>query len=114
MDRIIYIAVWPLGFLWRHKKLAIILIIAGFALTVYNQQFKSSKPDIPAYQSEIPQQIKNLPVIQTTSRYYYVQSFTEDDKNVYLDDFYAFDKEWIRYNSVPLPINKNQIVYRSR
>ena len=114
MARIVYILALPFGFLWRHKKLAIVLIIAGVGFMVYQQQFKPEIPDIPEYQSNIPKQIQNLPVFQTTTRYYYAQQFTEDDKNIYLNDFYAFDKEWTRYNSIPLPLDKKQIIYRSK
>ena len=102
MARIVYILALPFGFLWRHKKLAIVLIVAGFGFLIYQQQFKPETPNIPEYSENIPKQIQNLPVIQTTTSYYYVQYLTEDDKTVYLNDFYAYDKEWTRYNSIPV------------
>ena len=114
MDKIVYLIALPFGFLWRHKKLAIILIIAGFGFMIYQQQFKPEPaPEIPQYRADVPSKIQNLPVIQTTTRYYYVQHFTEDDSTIYLNDFYAYDTEWTRYNSIPLPLDKKQIIYRS-
>lgn len=111
--------IWiPFKFLWEHKRLAVacIVILAGVgAFTTWRGSQQPEITDAPAVYSEnLPRELASLPVYATSTRYYYVVNAHESGNYIYLDDYYAFDNKWVRYNAEPLPLIKSQVKIYSR
>lgn len=112
---IFYIIVWPFGFLWKHKKIALLLTVVIFGIISFTQYQSSQNPqiEIQAYE-KIPRQLTGLDIIQTTTRHYYVVHSYESGNQITLTDFYAFDEKWTRYDKIPLTLNKADIrIYKN-
>jgi hypothetical protein len=112
---IFYIIVWPIGFLWKHKKAAIFLTVIIFGIISFTQYQSSQNPQVEAQPYEqLPKQLVGLDVIQTSSRHYYVVDSYESESQITLTDFYAFDEKWTRYDTIPLTLNKSDIrIYKN-
>ena len=100
-----------LGYLAKNPKLLIVLVIAGFAAGVYFNFVKQDdalQVNIPEYQKIAPS-IQDAPIVfATTSRIYYVETMSEDDKYYWLEEFYSYDADTWQINTVPLPIDKTR------
>lgn len=115
MTTVFYILVWPLGFLWKHKKAAIFLAVIIFGLISFTQYQSSQNPQVEAQPYEqLPRQLTGLDVIQTTTRHYYIVSSYETESQITLTDFYAYDDKWVRYDTIPLTLDKTDIrIYKN-
>lgn len=99
-----------LGYLFKHPKLIVLVVIAGFVAGIYFNLTKSNDtPEIPDYQQTAPPFMEANKVVQTYSRIYYVRSMTETDTILWLDEYYTHDYvdgklQWVFYdkpNQVP-------------
>ena len=112
---IFYIIVWPIGFLWKHKKAAIFLTVIIFGIISFTQYQSSQNPQTEAATYEqLPRQLTGLDIIQTSTRHYYIVSSYETESQITLTDFYAYDKKWARYDKIPLTFDKTDIrIYKN-
>ncbi len=110
MMTVLALIVIPFRFLWNHKRLAVVVIVAFVALGVFNSYQSSHKPeDIAAnYQENIPRQLEELDVCATNTRHYYVVSSYESGDYIYLTEYYSYDKEWER-QTIPLPLKLKEV-----
>lgn len=98
-----------LGFLFRNKIILLIVVIsviALFGIKSFNKQ-NTSTVEMPNYQVAAPD-IKIAPtIVETSSRSYYVVSYTDDGNRITLTDWFDYDtKKWRRHKT-PLPLDRN-------
>jgi hypothetical protein len=103
------------GLLWKNKKVMIFLAVVAFALISFTQYQSSQNPQVEAQPYEqLPRQLTGLDVIQTTTRHYYIVSSYETESQITLTDFYAYDDKWVRYDTIPLTLDKTDIrIYKN-
>lgn len=93
-----------LGRIFRSRPGIAIVIILGVIIFINSRNASSATP-VAVYNENMPS-VKAAPtLVQTSSRLYYVQKYTDDGKVLILQVFYAYDKKWVKYTT-PLPIDR--------
>ncbi len=63
-------------------------------------------PDIPAYQLTAPDKALARTIVQTNSRLYYVNDYTDNGRTVRLLAYYGYNgDDWVKSNT-PLPLDR--------
>ena len=97
-----------LGYLAKNKILLILVLFLVGGFFIYNNATKDKVVAADYYIQVAPSVTQAPTLIQTTSRLYYVKSYTDDEKVITLTDWYSYDytqKKWLR-NTQPFFIDR--------
>lgn len=112
------IIVKPLEFLLKNRALLIIGIVAFVGFTAYNMMnCNNNQSDTrPEYAQNVPD-VKIAPDVWITpSQHFYSVKYSEDETNIYLEDYFSYkDDEWERQKpDKPLQLSKRFVKHYTR
>jgi hypothetical protein len=104
--------IWILQWLLARKMLLVIVVV-GVVIVIGSSIYSSKvdpKPEAHPYQKNVP---KTIYVVQTPSRYYYVNAYRIEGEYLVLSDFYSYGKEWEKQKiELPLKLSQTNIIKR--
>lgn len=114
---LIYIVtIKPIQFLLKNRAVLIICIVAIVGFIAFNSINSNKSDATPEYNIELPDKKLAPDAWVTPSRHYYSVKYSEDLKNIYLEDYFILNLEkWERINpDIPLPLDKSQVKHYTR